>query len=152
MSTRLTIGDLPMVESHSLKLAFGVAGVQEGISEYLSSSLKRKGYESASSSVLNFLGALECGVNFGSEIARNLGVSRQMVAKTVKELCRVGYLDQKEGEGKQKQIVFTLLGEQLMSDSRLLLAELDGILVNTVGEKGLVELIGNLEKILSLIT
>ncbi len=93
------------------------------------------------------LSALEYGVNYGSEIARNLGVSRQMVAKTVKELCRVNYLEQIEGVGKQKQILFTERGEHLISDARKLLARLDDILSKAIGQKPLQATVGVLEEI-----
>jgi len=128
MSTGLTINNIPMVESQSLQLVLAAAQVHEKISIYLSESLKKKGYKFASPSILNFLSTLECGVNYGSEIARNLGVSRQMVAKTVKELCNANYLEQLEGQGKQKQIIFTKTGELLMSDARQLLSGLDSVL------------------------
>lgn len=55
-----------------------------------------------------------------------------MVAKTVKELCKLGYLIQQTGEGKQKKILFTPKGEQLMSDARQLLAYLDDVLYEQV--------------------
>ena len=139
MSTRMTKKGSPMVESQSLQLVFSAAKMNEQIYQYLSNALAKKGYESATPSVLNFLSTLECGINYGSEIARNLGISRQMVAKTVKELCRVGYLEQIDGIGKQKQILFTDLGERLMSDSRQLLAELDAILCQKVGQLSLQE-------------
>jgi hypothetical protein len=74
-----------------------------------------------------------------------------MVAKTIKELCRVGYLVQVEGSGKQKQILFTELGEQLMSDSRLLLAELDAILCKAIGQVALQETIDRIKNIQSLV-
>ena len=118
---------------------------------YLSNTLKNKGYKLASPSVLNFLSTLECGINFGSEIARALGVSRQMVTKTVKELCQAGYLVQREGKGKQKEICFTLLGEQLMSEARLLLAEVDLQLVRTIGQATLEKTVTDLHNIQQLI-
>ena len=150
MSTRLTEKGVSMVDSQSLKLLFCAMEVNDSISNYLSNRLKSKGYEAASVSVLNFLSQLECGVNYGSEIARSIGVSRQMVAKTVKELCRIGYLEQAEGVGRQKQILFTDLGEQLMSDSRLLLAELDNVLFEAMGESGVEETINRLVRVQAL--
>ena len=125
MSIRLTRKGTPMVESQTLKWALAASSVTEQISHYLSDSLQKMGYVGASTSVLQFLSALDCGINYGSEIARSLKVSRQMVAKTVKQLSALGYLQQIEGQGKQKQIVFTQQGENLMADSRKLLAELD---------------------------
>ncbi|MCO7223746.1 MarR family transcriptional regulator [Pleionea sp. CnH1-48] len=151
MSTRLTQKGTPMVDSLSLQLVFSASKLQEQISDYLANSLKSKGYESASPTVLNFLSALDCGVNYGSEIARNLGVSRQMVAKTVKELCRVGYLEQVAGVGKQKQILFTQLGENLISDARQLLADLDKKFMTEVNDKKLQETLDSLNQLNTLL-
>jgi len=136
-----------MVESQSLQLVLATAQVHEKISIYLSESLKKKGYKFASPSILNFLSTLECGVNYGSEIARNLGVSRQMVAKTVKELCNANYLEQREGQGKQKQIIFTKTGELLMSDARQLLSDVDSVLNKEMNEIQLKATVTNLESI-----
>lgn len=151
MSTRFTQRGVPMVESRSLRLAFATAEVRDRITEYVATVLQGQGYKEVSPSMLNFLGALDCGVNFGSEIARRLKVSRQMVAKTVKGLCRVGYLEQIEGPGKQKRILFTASGEQLMSDVRMLLAQLDETLCEKIGEAALLETIFTLEAIRALV-
>lgn len=151
MSTRLTSNGVPMVESQSLQLVLATVQVHEKISLYLSESLKNKGYKFATPTILNFLSALECGINYGSEIARTLGVSRQMVAKTVKELCNADYLEQREGLGKRKQIIFTKTGELLMSDTRKLLAGVDSILNKEMGEIQLKTTVINLESIEKLI-
>ena len=117
-----------MVESRSLQLTQSTSRLNDVVVKYLSQRLIEKGYISLTPSLLSFLSILECGINYGSEIARNLGVTRQMVAKTVKELCHSGYLEQIDGIGKQKEIHFTEAGEQLMSDARLLLSEVDDFL------------------------
>ncbi len=152
MSTRLTKNGIPMVESHSLPLVLAAAQVHEKITLYLSESLKKKGYKFISPSMLNFLSTLECGINYGSEIARTLGVSRQMVAKTVKELCKANYLEQREGLGRQKEIVFTEVGELLMSDARQLLSGVDKVLDKEMGENKLKALTTDLESLQKLIT
>jgi len=152
MSIRLTHGGIPMVESQSLQLTLATAKVYENISLYLSKSLKEKGYQFASPSILNFLSTLECGVNYGSEIARTLGVSRQMVAKNVKELCSIGYLEQREGVGKQKEIVFTETGELLMSEARKLLADVDKILTKEMGSTQLKSMITHLNSVQKVMT
>ena len=128
MSTRFTKRGVPMVESQSLQLTQSTSQLNDVVVKYLSQRLIEKGYISLTPSLLSFLSILECGINYGSEIARNLGVTRQMVAKTVKELCHSGYLEQIESVGKQKEIHFTEAGEQLMSDARLLLSEVDDFL------------------------
>lgn len=152
MSTRLTKKEIPMVESKSLQLLLSAVQVHEKTSLYLSESLKKKGYTFASPSILNFLSALECGVNYGSEIARTLGVSRQMVAKTVKELCSANYLEQREALGKQKEIIFTKTGELLMSDARQLLADIDKVLNKKMGKNQLKATVTNLENVQRIMT
>lgn len=147
MSTRLTQKGTAMVDSQSLTLAFGSASLSETLSNYLAVALNKQGYGSISPSTLGFLSSLECGVNFGSELARNLGVSRQMVAKIVKELCKAGYLEQLEANGKQKPIVFTQRGEDLMADARQLLAKLDKILSKEIGDNSLEKTVSNLNQI-----
>ncbi len=136
-----------MVESQSLRLVLGAIGVRERITEYIARILREKGYAEVSPAMLNFLGTLDCGVNSASEIARRLKVSRQMVAKTVKELCRVGYLEQIEGKGKTKQILFTASGERLIAEVRQLLAQLDKVLYKKTGKAALQETISTLESI-----
>lgn len=152
MSTRLTQLGTPMVESQTLKLVMAASTITEQISHYLSQSLQNMGYVGASTSVLQFLSTLDCGINYGSEIARTLKVSRQMVAKTVKQLSALGYLEQIEGPGKQKQIVFTQQGELLMADSRKLLAQLDGKFANTGDENAWPLLIEQLNQLSNIMT
>lgn len=147
MSTRLTNKKAVMVDSKALQLVLGAAQINDSISLYLSRALKNKGYEFATSAALSFLSTLECGVNYGSEIARNLGVSRQMVAKTVKGLCLAGYLEQVDDIGKQKKIIFTATGELLISEARQLLAEIDKTLTVQLSEKSIATTITSLNKI-----
>lgn len=151
MSTKLTRSNVTMVESQSLQLILAASKVHEKTALYLSDALKEKGYQFVSPSILNFLSTLECGVNQGSEIARTLGVSRQMVAKTVKELCRADYLEQREGSGKQKEIIFTKTGERLMADTRQLLAGMDNVLEEALGEIQLKTMVTHLEKVQKII-
>ena len=145
MSTWFTRKGTPMVESQCLQLVFGTAKVNDEISRYLSEALAKRGYQAATPSMLSFLSTLDCGVNSGSEIARRLGISRQMVAKKVKELCHIGYLEQVDGIGKQKQILFTELGENLISETRQLLADLDAILSESIGQASLTQTIEHLQ-------
>lgn len=136
-----------MVDSRSLKLVFAAGDVRERILGRVAVQLRRAGYEDVTPSTLDFLGALECGTNMAADIARSLGVSRQMVGKTVKDLARRGYLEQVDGPGKQKRIEFTERGERLMADVRCVLADLDDDLGAAVGRDRLEETIATLEAI-----
>ncbi|EPJ52161.1 MAG: hypothetical protein OFPI_15050 [Osedax symbiont Rs2] len=151
MSTRLTKNKPPMADSDTLKLVLGAAKVHELSARYLSRGLTQQGYLSVTPSMLNFLSVLDCGVNYASEIARTLGVSRQMVAKTVKELCANGYLQQVQSSGKQKQILFSKSGELLMSDARNILADIDQQLVAKVGRESIIGTVQGLAEISALL-
>lgn len=135
MSAKLT-NNIQMVDSWTLQLVLGAAGIQELASSHLCSELMDRGFVITPAS-LNFLSTLESGTNYASEIARNIGVSRQMVAKTVKELCSKGYLEQVDSAGKQKQIIFTKKGELLMSESKLVLSDIDKILTKNIKTKSI---------------
>lgn len=152
MSTRFTKKGIPLVESQSLKLIQSASRLNDVITKYLSQRLVEKGFTSLTPSLLSFLSVLECGVNYGSEIARNLEVTRQMVAKTVKELCRLGYLEQINGTGKQKEIHFTELGERLMSDARQMLSDVDEILFKGADIRPPQTIIGELDIMTSAIS
>jgi DNA-binding MarR family transcriptional regulator len=151
MSTKLTTTNLPMAESQTLQLVLSAGQVNDSIFQYLANTLKNKGYQFASPSALSFLSTLECGVNYASDIARNLGVSRQMVAKTVKELCSAGYLAQVDDVGKQKKIIFTPNGEVLISDARQLLADMDKALESQFGRNTIPSTLANLTMIQNLV-
>jgi len=145
MSTEFTKQGILMADSQSLRLLFAAADLHDQFTEYVAEQLRSKGFDGISPSLLHFLSALDCGINYGAEIARRLKVSRQMVAKTVKELCQAGYLEQTEGVGRQKQILFTEKGELLMSAARLALAELDQVFIKRFGEAMVEEMTGQLE-------
>ena len=137
-----------MMQSQSLRLAFASSALGQQLTEYVAQRLARQGFDSVTASMLNFLGSLDCDeVNYGAEIARRLNVSRQMVAKTIRELSDAGYLEQVEGEGRKKQILFTRKGEKLMSAARATLARLDGIFEKRVGTAHIRRLATQLENL-----
>ena len=152
MSTWFTSRGIPMADSQSLKLVFASANLHDRFVEYAAEWLRSQGFDDISPSTLNFLSALDCGINYGAEIARRLKVSRQMVAKTVKELCRAGYLEQIEGIGKQKQILFTERGELLMSAVRSALVDLDRLFSERLGKARVEEIASQLEAIANLLS
>jgi len=147
MSIELTLKGNPMVDSVSLRLVQATARTRDSISAYLARTLSERGYTAVTPANLNFLGALDCGVNYGSDIARHLDVSRQMVAKTVRDLCTVGYLEQGAGPGRQKPITFTHRGERLIADARALLAELDEKLAAELDRDVVTDALRDLEQI-----
>jgi len=151
MSTRFTTGDVQMVESRSLQLATLSAAVRDRLVRRVADGLRADGFDDVSPATLEFLSALDCGVNVASEIARSLGVSRQMVAKTVKELSQLDYLAQHEGKGRQKRIVFTSRGELLMARVRQRLRELDSVIAAQSGASRLDDALACLHDVVRLL-
>jgi DNA-binding MarR family transcriptional regulator len=141
-----------MVDSQSLRLLFASANLHDRFTEYVAAQLRLKGFDDISPSILHFLSTLDCGINYGAEIARRLKVSRQMVTKTVKELSRAGYLEQIDGVGRQKQILFTEKGERLISTARSVLADLDRVFIERFGEVQVAEITAKLEALTDLLT
>lgn len=151
LSTELSTSraDLPMVESNALRLAFQLADVREALMHYLTARLSARGHAGVTASSLAFLGQLDCGVNHAAEVARRVGVSRQMIGKTVAELEQAGWLQvgRDPEHGNRKIIRFTAAGERLMSDARGALAELDTELDRACGTGFCGELVERLERI-----
>lgn len=116
-----------MAESRSLRLALLLGRAHAALMDWLVARLHTCGHKALTVPALEFMGQLDCGINYASEVARALGVSRQMVAKTVMDLSRKGWLEQSPDpeKGNRKVIVFTAEGERIMSDARTVLADLD---------------------------
>jgi len=136
-----------MVDSLTLRLALAIGEAERALLGHLAQALAARGYRGASPSALGFLGQLDCGVNHGSEIARRLGVSRQMVAKTVRELTAAGFLEVAPDpeKGNRKVILFTDLGMRLIADTRAILADLDARVAGAFGAEGAGSAIAALE-------
>jgi len=140
-----------MVESLALKLAFASRRLNEAILQRVASRLAAIGYQGATPAALDFLGALECGDNHASELARMMGVSRQWLARKVRQFCRLGYLEQLPGTGREKRIVFTRRGEELIADARRELAALDQMLSSDGNRATLTDLTERSERIAATI-
>ena len=131
MSTKFTTsGSSPayeMAESRSLKLVHLTSDFERRAQEWLVGLLHRRGYAGLTQSQLSFLGALDCGPNSASQIASDLGITRQAVHKTVKELETCGWLtsDADPIRRNQRIISFTDEGERMMSEARALFKQLD---------------------------
>ncbi|MBD2326322.1 winged helix DNA-binding protein [Alkalinema sp. FACHB-956] len=134
-----------MADSQSLRLLSAAAKFHHQLTEYVAEQLYSAGFEGVSPSMLHFLSVLDGGVSYGAEISRQLQVSRQMVAKTIKELCQAGYLEQGDGIGRQKQILLTDKGERLMAMARSILADLDRGFTDRCGEVQIEEMTTQLE-------
>jgi len=121
-----------LVESKSLALTQGSEALKDRMVEWMLVQLKADGFSTLKAAQLNFLGAMECGANFGSELARTLGVSRQAIHKTVRDLENAGWLRTEKNEllGNQRVILFTDEGERMMACARKHFLRLDELLLD----------------------
>jgi DNA-binding MarR family transcriptional regulator len=136
-----------MLDSRSLRLVYATGHVHDALTRHVSRMLIERGWAFATPSRLRFLSELECGVNYASEIARRLDLSRQVVAKTVAEMSRLGVLqvEQDQQRGNQNLIRFTERGERLMADAREVLAALDATLGDEEGLDRLLAMLTELQ-------
>ena len=131
MSTKMTIREnapaYEMADSQSLKLVHLTSNFERRAQKWLVSLLQDRGFHDLTQSQLSFLGALDCGPNNASKIAGDLGISRQAVHKTVKELENCGWLQSEPDQVRRNQriITFTDEGERMMSEARALFRQLD---------------------------
>lgn len=139
----------PMVESKALSLSFALAAAREAIVAHASKALRAKGHAAATPSTLHFIGQLDCGINQASEIARRLGVSRQMVSRTAAELAELGLLRiETDPETRNQKIIrFTTEGERLVAEARRALADLDRALARAAPANDLDRLLEALHRI-----
>ena len=115
---------------------------QERMVAWLISCLSDDGFDGLKANQLTFLGSLDCGVNYAAALARSLGISRQAVHKTVKEMEKYGWLATRPDETlkNQRVIVFTAEGERMMARAREYFLELDDQLIQKFGQENLAEL------------
>jgi DNA-binding MarR family transcriptional regulator len=127
MSIELTKKADHASESLSLDLFQAARGFQARVSATLSVRLAERWGWTVAPGQLAFLGALICGENSPSDIARRLGISRQAAQKQARELAASGYLaiGRDPARGNRTVIAFTETGAELMADCRSELARMD---------------------------
>ena len=127
MSTELTRERDHGIESLSLTLYQAARGFQARLATALSRRLAVSHGWDIPPGQLGFLGALICGINSPSDIARSLGITRQAAQKQARDLAEAGYLSitRDPARGNRTLITFTESGERLMADCRAELAAMD---------------------------
>lgn len=145
MSTELPrrslVSGYTLVDSHSLALTQATEAFRERMVVWLLSRLAGDGFQELTANQLTFLGSLDCGVNYAAGLARSLGISRQAVHKTVRDLEKAGWLATRPDDtlGNQRVIVFTKEGERMMARAREHFLELDDLLIRKFGEESLAD-------------
>lgn len=90
---------------------------------------------------------LDCGATHASAVAQRMGVSRQAIFRTTRELQALGLLrlETDPGRGNQKLVVMTEEGMRLVRDARAALAEVDAALAARIGPEAAAQLRAVLE-------
>ena len=109
--------------------------------QWFSSSLLQlmhsRGHKDITAAHLTFFCSLNCGMTHASEVARRMGITRQAVYKTTKELQRLGVLELLDdpADGRQKVISMTSQGERIARDARDCLDLVEGQLIRRIGNQ-----------------
>lgn len=93
------------------------------------------GYDGITDSHLVLFGHLDCGATHAALIAQRMGVSRQAISKTLREMETLGILRlaPDPDRGNQKLVVMTEAGERLATDARAALAGIEADLATRIG-------------------
>lgn len=140
MSTKFTFDELP--DEIELPLGQLLISAHQWVTQGLVHLMKKRGHSDLASAHLTFLSNLDCGVTHASAVARRMGISRQGVYKSTRELQRLGVLELKTDpdDKRQKIISMTKLGEKVANDARASLAEVEALLCDRIGESDLAKL------------
>lgn len=116
--------------------------------EGLQASLKERGWQSISRSQSILLANIALGIRRPSDIARNLGVTRQAVSKMLQEMAEAGLIitEADPEDGRAQLVNFSEKSLQLRADALDILAQLEARLGSTIGDKSLKTLRAALEK------
>lgn len=98
--------------------------------------LEKKGYMGLSEAQLNLLANLQCGSTYASAVAVQMGISRQAIYRTTKELQKAGLLVLEEDAERrnQKIITMTAQGMALATDARVILEQVETELATRIGQ------------------
>lgn len=98
--------------------------------------LEKKGYMGLSEAQLNLLANLQCGSTYASAVAVQMGISRQAIYRTTKELQKAGLLVLEEDAERrnQKIITMTARGMALATDAQAILEQVETELAARIGQ------------------
>lgn len=105
----------------------------------LIAELKTKSYTGLTESHLVLLGNLDCGSTYASAVAQRIGLTRQAIYRTVKEMEALGFLSLHDDplRRNQKLVLMTETGMQLALDARDALSRLEATLGHRIGKDAL---------------
>jgi DNA-binding MarR family transcriptional regulator len=99
--------------------------------------MSKRGYADLTPAHIAFLANLDCGETHASAIARRMGISRQAVYRTTRELQKLKVLTLEDDpvKGNQKVVRMTPYGTRVVTDARACLAEVEEALRARIGHR-----------------
>lgn len=138
MSTRFTmVDDLPSQARPQLGLL--LLGGHQWVMTSLLRLMAERGHAELTAAHLMFLSNLDCGVTYASEVARRMGVTRQAVYRSTRELQRAKILKLETDVDRktQKIIRMTQHGQKVVLDARSCLEAIEVALGERIGMRDL---------------
>jgi DNA-binding MarR family transcriptional regulator len=115
---------------------------QQWVTAGLLHLMSLRGHDKLTAAHLMFLNNLDCGATYASEVARRMGISRQAVSRTTRELqsLRILKLGVDPLRKTQKIIHMTAHGERVVLDARACLDEVETVLKLRLGVRDVAKL------------
>jgi DNA-binding MarR family transcriptional regulator len=132
----------------NLPLAQLIVNAEQWVNISIVQLMAGRGHTELSPAHLAFIANLDCGSTHASEVARRMGVSRQAVYRTTRELQALGVLQLEDDPERrnQKVIRMTPHGIQVVNDARACNAEVEHALKRRLGARDYDRLVSILRK------
>lgn len=137
-----------MINYHPAPLTVLLQTASYWVMQGLMAGLTAKGYTGLTEAHLTLLGNLDCGTTHASAVAQRIGLSRQAIYRTIREMEAMSYLELQDDPNRrnQKLVVMTDAGMHLALDARAALASLEETLGRRIGDKAIIALRASLEQ------
>lgn len=147
MSTTFTMSTEPPPQVRP-QLGLLLLGGQQWVMTSLLRLMAERGHANLTAAHLMFLSNLDCGDTYASEVARRMGVSRQAVYRSTRELQNLKILKLEiDAERKTQKIIrMTKHGQQIVVDARSCFDAIEAALGERIGTRDLVKLASILGK------
>lgn len=136
MSTRFTESE------QNFQLGQSIIHRKNWMTNSLLNLMSKLGHDKLTAAHLQFMNYLDCGDTHPSAIARRIGVSRQAIYRSTRELQKLGVLEMLTDpqNGNQKIIHMTEYGNKVALDARQALNEIEVELSQRLGKKDFAQL------------
>ena len=133
MSTKFT--RYPMHLDPPAPMTLLLQTAQNWLHHSLAARMAGRGHPPLTDAQTALLSNLDCGTTYASAVAERMGISRQAIYRTVREMSEMGLLrlETDPERRNQKIIVMTQKANALVTDARAVLAEIETELADRIG-------------------